>query len=153
MQDRLYNIHLTNPIIRDTTIPCLDFEIVAKILSLPDDVHFEASVVHIYNATRDWDGLGIEINGWQFGTSILFKGQLISKCPFEMIVSSKVVPKLFLDFCPEIFVPSWGLPGSFLGLPVGSLVYDITYWVPRKPKKLPGSPQEATKKIRAEIQK
>ena len=38
-----------------------------------------------------------------------------------------------------------------LGLPVGFLVYDITYLAPRKPKKLPGSPQEATKKFRAEI--
>ena len=31
------------------------------------------------------------------------KGQLISKCPYEMIVSSKIPTKLFLDFCPEIF--------------------------------------------------
>jgi hypothetical protein len=34
-----------------------------------------------------------------------------------------------------------GLPGSFLRLPVGFLIYDIT-----------GSPQEAAKKFRAEIQ-
>jgi hypothetical protein len=45
----------------------------------------------------------------------MFKGQLISKCPNEIIVASKIRTKLFLDFCPEIFVPSWGLPGSFLG--------------------------------------
>ena len=36
------------------------------------------------------------------------KGQLISKCPCEIIVSSKIPTKLFLDFCPEIFC-------SFLG--------------------------------------
>ena len=36
------------------------------------------------------------------------KGQLISKCPYEMVVSSKIPTKLFLDFCPEIF-------GSFMG--------------------------------------
>jgi hypothetical protein len=27
----------------------------------------------------------------------------------------------------KFFVASWGLPGSFLGLPAGFLVYDITY--------------------------
>ena len=47
----------------------------------------------------------------------------------------------------KFFVASWGLPGSFLGLPVGFLIYDITYSVPRKPKKLPETPQEAKKKI------
>ena len=55
------------------------------------------------------------------------KGQLISKCPFGFIVWTKLPTKIFLNFCPEIFVPSWGLPGSFLGLPAGFLVYDITY--------------------------
>ena len=43
------------------------------------------------------------------------KGQTKSKCIYEMIVSSKIPTKKFLDFCPEIFVASWGLPGSFLG--------------------------------------
>ena len=68
------------------------------------------------------------------------KGQLISKCPYEMIVSSKIPPKLFLNFCPGIFVPSWGLPGIFLKLPVGFLVYDISYLVPK-------SFQEALRKL------
>ena len=36
------------------------------------------------------------------------KGQLISKCPYEKSVSSKIPMKIFLDFCPEIFC-------SFLG--------------------------------------
>ena len=42
--------------------------------------------------------------------------------------------KLFLDFCPDFFVASWGLPvsffglpGSFFGLPVGFLIHDITH--------------------------
>ena len=30
------------------------------------------------------------------------KGQLISKCPYEMIVSSKIPTKLFLDFVGNI---------------------------------------------------
>ena len=30
------------------------------------------------------------------------KGQIISKCPCEIIVSSKIPTKLFLDSCPEI---------------------------------------------------
>ena len=32
------------------------------------------------------------------------KGQLISKCPFEMTVSSKIPTKLLLDFCPDFFL-------------------------------------------------
>ena len=40
--------------------------------------------------------------------SCLAKGQLILKCPYEMIVSCKIPTKLFLDFCPKIFC-------SFLG--------------------------------------
>ena len=36
------------------------------------------------------------------------KGQLISKCPYEKSVSSKIPTNIFLDFCPEIFC-------SFLG--------------------------------------
>ena len=47
------------------------------------------------------------------------KVQLISKCPFGVIVWTKIPTKLFLDFCPEIFFASWGLP-------VGFLIYDIT---------------------------
>ena len=39
------------------------------------------------------------------------KGQLISKCPFGIIVWTKIPTKLFLDFCPEIFLY---LPGGFL---------------------------------------
>ena len=31
------------------------------------------------------------------------KGQLISKCPFGIIVWTKIPTKLFLDFCPEMF--------------------------------------------------
>ena len=53
----------------------------------------------------------------------------------------------------KVFIASLGLLGSFFGLPVGFFIYNITYQVPRNPKKLPGSPQEATKNFRAEIQK
>ena len=49
----------------------------------------------------------------------------------------------------KFFVPSLGLPGSFLGLP-GDLVSNIIIRKPT-PKKLPGSPQEGTKNFRAEI--
>ena len=46
------------------------------------------------------------------------KGMLISKFPHEMIVTSKIPMKFFLDFCPEIFYSflgaSWKLYG-FLG--------------------------------------
>ena len=36
------------------------------------------------------------------------KGQLISKCPYENSVSSKIPTKIFLELCPETFC-------SFLG--------------------------------------
>ena len=81
------------------------------------------------------------------------KGQLISKSPYEKSVSSKIPTKIFLKFCPEIFCSflraSWklfGLPGDL----VSNIINEEGKW---KPKKLPGSPQKATKKFRAEIQK
>ena len=55
------------------------------------------------------------------------KGQLISKCPYEKSVASKIPTKLFLDFCPEIFCSSMGASWKLFGLPVGFLIYDITY--------------------------
>ena len=30
------------------------------------------------------------------------KGQLISKCPYEKSVSSKIPTKIYLDFCPKL---------------------------------------------------
>ena len=46
-------------------------------------------------------------------STICPKGQLISKCPYEKSVSSKIPTKIFLEFCPEIFCSflgaSWGL--------------------------------------------
>ena len=61
------------------------------------------------------------------------KGQLISKCPYEKSVSSKIPTKIFL-----------GLPGDL----VSNIINKEGYW---KPKKLPGSPQKTLKKFRAEI--
>ena len=74
------------------------------------------------------------------------KGQLISKCPYEKSVSSKIPTKIFLEFCPEIFVASWELLGDI----ISNIINKEGYW---KPKKLPRSPQKATKNFRAEIQK
>ena len=73
------------------------------------------------------------------------KGQLISKCPFGWKTSSKIPTKLLPDFCPEIFCSFLGASWKLFGL-LGDLVSNIInkegYW---KPKKLPGSPQRATK--------
>ena len=79
------------------------------------------------------------------------KGQLISKCPFGQKTSPKKTKKN-LDFCPEICCSFLGASWIFWGLPVGFLVYNITDYVPRKPKKLPESPQEATKKFQGRNQ-
>ena len=46
-----------------------------------------------------------------FGGPIGSTGQLILKCPYEKSVSSKIPTKIFLDFCPEIFLQ---LSGGFL---------------------------------------
>ena len=51
------------------------------------------------------------------------KGQLISKCLYEKSVSSKIPTKYFWISALKFFVASWKL----FGLPVGFLVYDITY--------------------------
>ena len=68
------------------------------------------------------------------------KGQLISKCPYEMIVSSKILTKLFLDFCPEIFCSFLGASWKLFGLP-GDLVCNIinkeAYKKPQKASKKP----------------
>ena len=49
------------------------------------------------------------------------KGQLISECPFGIIVWTKIPTKLFLDFCPEIFCiflgASWKLFRASCRLP------------------------------------
>ena len=77
------------------------------------------------------------------------KGQLISKCPDEKLVSSKIPTKIFLEFCPEIFCSflraSWKLFGLSGDL-VSNVINKEGY---RKLKK----PQKATKNFRAEIQK
>ena len=43
------------------------------------------------------------------------------------------------------FVASWGLHGSFLGLPAGFLAYDITYQVPGSPKSFHDAPRKLQK--------
>ena len=82
------------------------------------------------------------------------KGQLISKCPYEKSVLSKIPTKLFLDFCPEFFCSFLGASWKLLGLP-GDLVCNIiNKEACRKPKKASRKPPQAgTKNFRAEIQK
>ena len=48
-----------------------------------------------------------------------FKGQLISKCPYEKSVSSKIPTKIFLHFCPEIFCSFLGASWKLFELPWG----------------------------------
>ena len=91
---------------------------------------------------------------WLLGTTFAaLKGQVISKCPYEKSVSSKIPTKIFLEFCPDIFCSFLGASWKLFGL-YGDLVSNITYKEAyRKHQKLPGSPKEATKNCRAEIQK
>ena len=72
------------------------------------------------------------------------KGQLISKCPYEKSVSSKIPKKIFLEFCPEIFCSFLGgfLEAFLTSWGLSNIINKEDYW---KPKKLPGSPQKATK--------
>ena len=53
------------------------------------------------------------------------KGQLISKCLVRVIVSTKISTKIIVRISAlDLFLPSWELPGNFLGLP-GDLVSNI----------------------------
>ena len=54
-------------------------------------------------------------------SSTLFKGQLISKCPFGIIVWTKYQRNYF---CPEIFCTFLGASWKLFGLP-GDLLYNI----------------------------
>ena len=66
-------------------------------------------------------------------SSTQLKGQLISKCPYEKSVSSKIPTEIFLEFCPEIFCSFLGASWKLFGLP-GDLVSNIInkegYWKP-----------------------
>ena len=64
------------------------------------------------------------------------KGQLISKCPHEIIVSSKIPTKLFLDFCPEIFCTFLGASLKLFGL-LGDLLSNIIIQEAQKTSRKP----------------
>ena len=66
---------------------------------------------------------------------IVPKGQLILKCPYEMIVSSKIPTKSCLDFCPEIFCSFLGASLKLFGLPGDLVINIINKEAYRKPKK------------------
>ena len=53
--------------------------------------------------------------------------------------------KLFLYFCPEIFCSFLEASWKLVGLPWDLISNIMNKEANRKPKKLPGSPQEATK--------
>ena len=65
------------------------------------------------------------------------KGQLISKCLYGVIVSTKIATKRI--FALKVFKAS-------LGLHVGFLINDMTYYVPRKPQKASKKPPGRYKK-------
>ena len=76
-----------------------------------------------------------------------FKGQLISKCPFGIIVWTKIPTKLFLDFCPEFFCSFLGASWKLFGLP-GDLVCNIiNKEAYRKPQKASRKPPGRFKKF------
>ena len=81
--------------------------------------------------------------------SSVTKCQLILKCPFGIIVWTKIPTKLFLDFCPEFFCTFlgafWKLFGASCRLPY---VYGITYYVsPQEAQKASRKPPGSYKKI------
>ena len=70
----------------------------------------------------------------------LTKGQIISKYPHEMIVSSKIPTELFLDFCPEIVCSFLGTSWKPFGLPgylVSNIINNEAYRKPQKASKTP----------------
>ena len=61
-------------------------------------------------------------------TLVAFKGQLISKCLFwRHRFDKKNHENIVRISALKVFIASLGLPGSFLELPVGFLINDITY--------------------------
>ena len=75
------------------------------------------------------------------------KGQLISKCPYEKSVSSKIPTKIFLESCPEIFCSFLGASWKLFGLPgdiVSNIIHKEAY---RKPQKASRKPQGSYKKF------
>ena len=80
-------------------------------------------------------------------TCISGKEQLISKCPFDFIVWTKLPTKLFLNFCPEIFCTflgaSWKLFGASCRLPC------LWYYIlsPQEAQKASRKPPGSYKKI------
>ena len=85
---------------------------------------------------------------------MMYKGQLISKCPFGFIFWTKLPTKLFLNFCPEIFCTflgaSWKLFGASCRLPC------LWYYIlsPQEAQRASMKPPGSYKKnLRAEIQK
>ena len=63
------------------------------------------------------------------------KGQLISKCPFGIIVWTKIPTKLFLDFCPDFFCSFLGAYWKLFGLPGNLVLNIINKEAYRKPQK------------------
>ena len=72
------------------------------------------------------------------GLAELFKGQLISKCLFGVIVSTKIATKILLGFLPWFFLASLGLPGDLV-----SNIIDKE--ASRKPPKASRKPQRKYK--------
>ena len=69
--------------------------------------------------SRDRDERDLRLQRMMTATQT--KGQLISKCPYEKSVSSKIPTKIFLEFCPEIFCSFLGAAWKLFGIP-GDLV-------------------------------
>ena len=76
------------------------------------------------------------LNSKKCSIDIFFdKGQLIYKCPFGIIVWTKIPTKLFLDFCPEFFCCFLGASWKLFGLPGNLVCYIISKEAYRKPQK------------------
>ena len=75
------------------------------------------------------------------------EGQLISKCPFCIIVWTKIPTKLFLDFCPEFFCSFLRASWKLFELS-GDLVFNIiNKEAYRKPQKASRKPPGMFKKF------
>ena len=96
----------------DTTLLC-------KQLSVQKEVNLIS-----FGKARHFSNVSVSYPFFPPGVSFSSKGQLISKCPFGIIVWTNIPTKLFLDFCPEYFCSFLGASWKLFGLLL-DLVFNI----------------------------
>ena len=100
-----------------------------------------------FGKARHFSNVSVSYPFFPPGVSFSSKGQLISKCPFGIIVWTNIPTKLFLDFCPEYFCSFLGASLKLFGLPLNLVFNIINTEAYRKPQKASRKPPGRYKKF------